>query len=201
MTNVPLVFSVAPMTLSRRDLDRHRLARSASLASTAEAPSVTSPSTGTFSPGRTRRRSPTATSSSGTSTSASPVTRRAVVACRPTSRRIAPVVLLLGTVLEPATEQDQADDDRRRVEVRLRVQAGLVDDLRERGSPPRCRPRRLSCRWRRACPCSWSVARRPPGRPIEAPTGPRLDDGRRPEDQPVDRRHRDARLGQRTSRP
>ena len=35
----------------------------------------------------------------------------------------------LGAMLEPPTEQDEPDDDRRRVEVGLRVQAGLVDDL------------------------------------------------------------------------
>ena len=37
--------------------------------STEERPSTTAPSTGTFSPGRTRSRSPTSTSSSGTSSS------------------------------------------------------------------------------------------------------------------------------------
>ncbi len=37
--------------------------------STADLPSITTPSTGTFSPGRTRSRSPTTTASSGTSSS------------------------------------------------------------------------------------------------------------------------------------
>jgi hypothetical protein len=57
--------------------------------STEDEPSTTVPSTGTFSPGRTRTRSPTATWSMGTSTSTVPSgpsrRTRAVVGARPTS--------------------------------------------------------------------------------------------------------------------
>ena len=62
--------------------------------STALRPSSTSPSTGTFSPGRTRRRSPTCTLSSGTSSSM-PSSRmiRAVLGARSSSARMAPLVL------------------------------------------------------------------------------------------------------------
>ncbi|OGF21969.1 MAG: hypothetical protein A2V63_09220 [Candidatus Eisenbacteria bacterium RBG_19FT_COMBO_70_11] len=63
--------------------------------STALPPSSTTPSTGTFSPGRTRSRSPTATWSSGTSSSApSSRTRRAVLGASPSSARIAAPVRL-----------------------------------------------------------------------------------------------------------
>ena len=53
--------------------------------STAERPSATVPSTGTFSPGRTTTRSPTTTDSRGTSTSAPSRTTRAVFGARPIS--------------------------------------------------------------------------------------------------------------------
>ena len=60
------------------------------LSSTAERPSTTSPSTGTFSPGRTRSRSPTATASSATSSSRpSGRITRAVFGASPISARIA----------------------------------------------------------------------------------------------------------------
>ena len=58
-----------------------------------ERPSTSTPSTGTFSPGRTRNRSPTAMSSSDTSSSAPSCSmRRAVLGARSMSARIAPDV-------------------------------------------------------------------------------------------------------------
>ena len=60
--------------------------------STDERPSMTTPSTGIFSPGRTRKMSPTATSSSGISSSVPSRTRRAVFGARSISARIAPEV-------------------------------------------------------------------------------------------------------------
>jgi hypothetical protein len=63
--------------------------------SIALAPSSTTPSTGTFSPGRTRSRSPTCTLSSATSSSVpSPRTRRAVFGARFRSARTAAPVRL-----------------------------------------------------------------------------------------------------------
>ena len=63
--------------------------------STALRPSTTMPSTGTFSPGRTRSRSPGWTCSSGTSSSRpSGRTTRAVFGARPSSLRMAPLVWL-----------------------------------------------------------------------------------------------------------
>ncbi len=61
--------------------------------STALRPSTISPSTGTFSPGRTRRRSPTATLSRLTSSSVpSGVMRRAILGARSSRARMAPPV-------------------------------------------------------------------------------------------------------------
>jgi hypothetical protein len=58
-------------------------------------PSSTTPSTGTFSPGRTRSRSPFWTASSGTSSSApSSRTRRAVLGAMPKSCLMAALVRL-----------------------------------------------------------------------------------------------------------
>ena len=57
--------------------------------STVEAPSTTSPSTGTRSPGRILTRSPTATSAVGTSTSPPSRSTRAVRGASDTSRRMA----------------------------------------------------------------------------------------------------------------
>ena len=81
----------------------------------------------------------------------------------------------LGPRLQPAAEQDQADDDRRRVEVRLRLEAGL--DGRPSGherDDRRCRPRP------RVVPTATSVSMfvgavpgGPPGRAVEAAARPR----------------------------
>ena len=63
------------------------------LSSTFDRPSSTAPSRGTLSPGRTRRRSPTWTAASGTSSSdPSSRTRRAIAGARLSSARIAPPV-------------------------------------------------------------------------------------------------------------
>ena len=95
MTNEPVVLSVAPMTSSPACLVDGIGSPVSIDSSTAEMPSTTTPSTGTLSPGRTRSRSPAMTSASGTSSSKPLRIRRAVVAWRPTRRRMAPVVLPL----------------------------------------------------------------------------------------------------------
>ena len=91
MTNVPFVLSVEPMTTAPMPFSTGIGSPVSIDSSTADAPSVTTPSTGTFSPGRTRSRSPGCTASSGTSVSSSPTTTRADVAWSPISRRMAPV--------------------------------------------------------------------------------------------------------------
>ena len=157
--------------------------------STADMPSTTTPSTGTLSPGRTRSRSPGRTiaarrpprprhGSAG---------RRRLQADEPADR---PGRAALGAGLEPLPEQDQAQDDRRRVEVGLRVQAGRVDDLghrrHEHGVAPRgARPDRHQGVHRGP-----AVPAGAPGGAIEAAAGPELDEGRRDQDQLVDVHHR-----------
>ena len=91
-TMLPVRLIVAPMTVSPVVLSTGRLSPVSMLSSTAVAPSVTTPSTGTFSPGRTRTRSPTTTCSTGTSTSTPSRSTRAVFGARPTSAVIAAAV-------------------------------------------------------------------------------------------------------------
>ena len=92
MTNVPVVLRVAPMTVMPGPTSTGIGSPVSMLVSTADDPASMTPSTGIRSPARTRSRSPTTTTSSGTSVSApSGDSRRAVTACSPTSRRMAPV--------------------------------------------------------------------------------------------------------------
>ena len=93
-TNVPFVLSVAPITSSPGATSTGIGSPVSIERSIAEAPETTIPSTGTFSPGRTRTRSPTRTSASSTSSSSSPRTTRARFAPSATSERIAPMVRL-----------------------------------------------------------------------------------------------------------
>ena len=85
---MPLI--VAPVTASPAAFSTGSGSPVSIDSSTDERPSSTTPSTGTFSPGRTRSRSPTATASSATSSSRpSARTTRAVFAASPISARIA----------------------------------------------------------------------------------------------------------------
>ncbi len=79
-------------------------------------PSVT-PSMGTFSPGRTRRRSPTRNSDTGISDWPAERTTRAVVARRPISALIASLVVRLARVSGVA-ELQEGEDHHRGVQVR-----------------------------------------------------------------------------------
>ena len=100
--------------------------------STALVPSSTTPSTGTFSPGRTRSRSPTWTSSSGTSSSRpSARSRRAVFGARPSSAWMALDGLAPGPQLEHLAEQDQRRDDRGGLEVDRDVPVMVAERGRE----------------------------------------------------------------------
>ena len=86
ITSAPLVLSVAPITLSPTRLATGIGSPVSMDSSTALPPSVTSPSTGTFSPGRTRSTSPTCTWFSGTSSSVPAARmRRAVLGANPSS--------------------------------------------------------------------------------------------------------------------
>ena len=121
-------------------------------------------------PARTRRRSPTTTASSATSASRPSVSRCATRAWSPMSRRMAPVAPAFARASSQRPEQDQADDDRRRVEVGLRVQARLVDDGGEGGHHDAVRPGRASCPRPRACPCS-PCRGGTPARPVDRSAG------------------------------
>ncbi len=84
MRNDPVPLSVPAVTASPIVFSLGRDSPVSRDSSTALWPSTTTPSTGTFSPGRTRRRSPGCTSASGTSVSApSAATRRAVFGASP----------------------------------------------------------------------------------------------------------------------
>ena len=91
-TSVPATAIVAPMTGSPGPTSTGSGSPVSIDPSMEARPSTTTPSTGTFSPGRTRTRSPTRTASSGTSVSMPPSIRRAVRGWSPMSRRMAPRV-------------------------------------------------------------------------------------------------------------
>ena len=88
-TIAPVVLSVAPTTSSPSTFSTGIGSPVSMDSSTAVRPVRTTPSTATFSPGRTRNRSPTATSAAGTSTSVPSRKTRAVLGVRSSSRRIA----------------------------------------------------------------------------------------------------------------
>ncbi len=92
---VPVPLMVAPTTSSPGFFSTGMGSPVSMDSSTALAPSVTTPSTGIFSPGRTTMMSRTMTSSMGMSLSSPSRTTRAVLACRPISRRMASEVLPL----------------------------------------------------------------------------------------------------------
>lgn len=84
ITMAPDVLSVAPISLSPTRLVTGKGSPVSMASSTALLPSVTTPSTGTFSPGRTRNKSPSWTCVSSTSSSVpSGWMRRAVLGARP----------------------------------------------------------------------------------------------------------------------
>ena len=87
--NEPLPLTVAPMTSSPSSLLTGMGSPVSIDSSTVEEPPTTTPSTGIFSPGRTRTRSPWRTSATGTSVSTPSRMTRAVRACRPMSFLIA----------------------------------------------------------------------------------------------------------------
>ncbi len=91
--SAPLWLTVPPITLSPGSLVTGRDSPVTMDSSTAERPSVTVPSTATFSPGRTRMLSPRPISSMATSSSApSGSSRRALRGDRPSRARMAPEV-------------------------------------------------------------------------------------------------------------
>ncbi len=100
----------------------------------------------------------------------------------------------LGAMLEPPTEQDEPDDDRRRVEVGLRVQPGLVDDLGKEGHEDAVQPGRARADRHERVHVGGAMTGGSPGSAVEPPARPDLDDRGRHEREPVDGLHRDAGL-------
>jgi len=93
ITKLPVVLTVAPVTLSPGFFSAGRGSPVIMDSSTALRPSSTTPSTGTFSPGRTRSRSPRTISSSGMSSSVpSSRRRRARLGARSSRARMALLV-------------------------------------------------------------------------------------------------------------
>ena len=92
---MPVVLMVAPMSWSPSALSTGRLSPVSMLSSTVVVPVATTPSTGIFSPGRMRTMSPTATCSTGMSTSSPSRTTRAVFGARPTRAVTAAAVAFL----------------------------------------------------------------------------------------------------------
>ncbi len=90
ITRLPVPLIVAPVTGSPSTFSTGTGSPEIIDSSIEERPSTTTPSTGTLSPGRTRSRSPTSTSSSGISSSrpSGPITR-AVFGARSSRARIA----------------------------------------------------------------------------------------------------------------
>ncbi len=95
MRKEPVLFSVAPITGSPGLRTTGSGSPVSMLSSTADEPSMTTPSTGTFSPGRTRTTSPTRTSSIGSSPSLPSRSTRAVRGCKAIRARILPRVRLV----------------------------------------------------------------------------------------------------------
>jgi hypothetical protein len=90
ITRLPFLLIVAPVTASPGPFSNGIDSPVSMLSSKADRPSITTPSTGTALPGRTRRRSPSTMESNGTSLSEpSSSMRRAVFGARSRSARIA----------------------------------------------------------------------------------------------------------------
>ena len=89
ITRLPDLASVPPVNESPGAFSTGSGSPVIMLSSTVALPSITTPSTGTLSPGRTRRRSPGRTSSNGTSASPPSPNRRAVFGARSMRARMA----------------------------------------------------------------------------------------------------------------
>ncbi len=96
--------------------------------------------------------------------------------------------------LEPASEQDEPDDDRRGVEVGHRFDAGRCDDVRPQRDDHAVRPGGARPDGDQRVHVGRAVACGSPRRPVEAAAGPDLDERRGQQDQPVELGQPDRRL-------
>ena len=138
ITSAPLWFMVPPMTFAPTSFVTGIDSPVTIDSSTALRPSTTEPSTGTFSPGRTRRRSPTWTLSSCTSSSVPSRLDAARGLGREVEQRADGAArALAGPQLEHLPEQHEHRDDRRRLEIDrdravVTAEGGREDAGRER---------------------------------------------------------------------
>ena len=132
MTKAPAPLTVPPVTRSPAPFSTGTGSPVTIDSSTALRPSRTAPSTGTRSPGRTRRRSPTPTRSSGTSSSRPSSRRtRAVAGASPSSARMAPLVRLRARSSRTWPEKHQHGDHRRHLEVEAHLTGVTAHSRRE----------------------------------------------------------------------
>ena len=113
----PVVLIVAPMTVSPARLSTGMRSPVSMRLVHRRGASSTTPSTGTFSPGRTTTRSPTSTWATGTSLSAAVADHAGRLGLQADQRLDRRAGLPLGARLEQPPEQDQRDDERGGVEV------------------------------------------------------------------------------------
>ena len=190
MTKLPVRLSDAPMTSSPGPTSTGIGSPVSIDVSTLEPPSTTDPSTGIGVAGpdpqevADRDRLERDLAVLGPST-----TRRAVFGLNPMRRRIGTGRPDLRPGLEPAAQQDEADDDRRRIEVGDGLDAGVHDDLRPERHDHAVAPRRGRADRDQRVHVGRPVARRPPRRPVEATAGPDLDERRRDEREAVELGH------------
>jgi hypothetical protein len=97
----------------------------------------------------------------------------------------------LRATLEPPAEEHEADDDRRCIEVGLRMEASLVDRVREERDTDAVEPRGARPDGDERVHVRRPVPEGPPRGAVEPSAGEELDDGRGNERDPVQRLHRD----------
>ena len=155
MTKLPDWFMVAPITLAPASLVTAKDSPVTIDSSTELPPSITSPSTGTLSPGRTRRRSPTATASRLTSSSLPSARDAAGALGREIEERADGAAGLLARLqFEHLAQQHQHRDDGGGLEIDGHGAVHGAEGGRETGWGAawrrRCRPRPRRCPWQSA---------------------------------------------------
>ena len=143
---VPAVLSVPPVTSSPTFFPTGIGSPVSMDSSTLEWPSMITPSTGIFSPGRTRRVSLSPTSAMGISISRPSRMTRAVLGCKPIRALDCFRGLTAGAHFERLTEIDKRDDNSRGLEIGVaRIFPARCPGTRP---PTPSTPRRRQCRAR-----------------------------------------------------
>jgi hypothetical protein len=144
--------------------------------STGELPATTTPSTGTFSPGRTRIRSPRDDLCDG-HVLLDPVANDASgLRLQADERADGRARLPLGSCLQHAAEQDERDDEGRRVEVHRHAQALMLEESREQHAEHAVQVGGRGAHGDERVHGGRAVAQGRPGRRVELPAHPELHD-------------------------